>query len=179
MTRTALIVIDIQNGMFGGAPLPALHEAESLLSNTSALLAAGRKAGLSIIYIQHCAYPGQVLIEGTEAWAIHSDIAPMKEDIVVLKKASSAFEETELHAVLKKKGIDTIISCGLQSEHCVTNTSISALELGFTVIVAKDCHSTFPTEDLSASTIVAQQNEFLETKGATVLPVSEIIKLEL
>jgi len=50
------------------------------------------------------------------------------------------------------------------------------LELGFSVIVATDCHSTFPTEELLASEIVAQQNNFLEMKGAITLSVAELVK---
>ena len=176
MLNTALIIIDIQVGMFGPAQVPGIHKSELLLKNTGVLLAAARKAGITIVYIQHCARPGQVVIQGTEAWAIHPNIAPQDKEIVVLKKESSAFEGTELYEILQKEKINNIITCGLQSEYCVTNTSLAALELGFIVTVAKDCHSTVATNEQTPCAIVDQQNNLLKTKGAALLAVVEIVK---
>lgn len=123
-----------------------------------------------------------MLIEGSEAWAIHPDIAliaaQMDEEVaaqsVVLKRASSGFENTELLELLNSRAVDTIITCGLQSEHCVSNTSMAALELGFSVIVARDCHSSFASKELSVAAIVNRQNALLAEQGASVLSVKEI-----
>jgi len=175
MARTALIIIDMQNGMFTEELHTQMHEGIALLENTSHLINAARKSGLAIIYIQHCAYPGQALIKGTEAWEIHQNIAPVEGDIIIEKIESSAFRGTELADILQEKNIDNLITCGMQSEHCVANTSLSALELGFTVNVASDCHSTFPSPQLTAKDIVEQQNSKLKAQGANVVSVSELV----
>jgi nicotinamidase-related amidase len=177
MSEKALIIIDMQKGMFTENLLSTMHEGKALLTNTSLLIDVARKSKLTIIYIQHCAYPGQVLIKGTDAWAIQEEIAPADSDTIVEKIESNAFEGTELASILRKKNIDTVITCGLQSEYCVANTSLAALEHGFKVIVAQDCHSTFPTEELAAEDIVKQQNNALKHKGVNVLSVLELTEM--
>jgi len=174
MSQTALIVIDMQCGMFAGDLHGQMHEGDVLLENTSRLISAARTSDLPIIYIQHCAYPGQALVKGTRAWEIHPNITPMKSDTIVEKHESSAFKNTVLADVLQEQDITTLVTCGLQSEHCVANTSLSALELGFNVIVVNDCHSTFPSQQLTAKEIVAQQNSRLEEKGADVASAFEL-----
>lgn len=82
-----------------------------------------------------------------------------------------------LGRILAEEGIDTIVACGLQSEHCVSNTSFSALELKFTVYVVEDAHSTWPTEHESAPTIIQRQNQALADQGAKVESTSNLIAL--
>lgn len=160
--------------MFVGNLISEMHEGDRLLANACLLIEAARKSDLTVVYIQHCAYPGQVLVKGTDAWKIHQDIAPIEGDIIIEKNESSAFKGTELADVFRKGNIDTLIICGMQSEHCVANTSLSALELGFKVFVVNDCHSTFPSEQLAAKEIVDQQNSELEQKGANTVSVLEL-----
>jgi nicotinamidase-related amidase len=78
--------------------------------------------------------------------------------------------------MLQQLNVDTIISCGIQSEHCVSNTSIAALDLGMNVIVAGDAHSTLSTDDDTAETIIARQNKVLADRGAAVQGTVEILE---
>ncbi|MCZ6571067.1 MAG: isochorismatase family protein, partial [Deltaproteobacteria bacterium] len=107
---------------------------------------------------------------------IHPSVSPTDGEAVIRKHHSSAFESTNLRQVLEERDIDTVISCGLQSEHCITNTSISALELGLDVIVAEDGHSTWTTDQDEASAIVERQNTLLRHRGARIEPVRALVQ---
>lgn len=177
MNGSALLVIDVQAGMFDERMVPAIHAPQDLLGAVSRLIGAARSASIPVIFVQHCAPAGQLLAEGTETWKIHPLISPEPSDSVVLKRAKSAFVETDLQDLLERRGIDTVIACGLQSEHCVSNTSISALELGLNVYVAGDAHSTCSTDDDDASVIIDRQNALLADLGARVRATASIADL--
>ncbi len=175
MKRTALVVIDLQAGAFDPALIPALHRAEALLERTSKLIEAARSAGIPIVFTQHCEPQGRPLAKGSEGWAIHPSLSPAPSDLTVLKLESSAFDGTDLQERLAKLDIDTIIACGIQSEFCVANTCISALELGLGVWLAQDAHSTRSTDDEDASLIIDRQNAQLAGKGTKVQSTASLL----
>ncbi len=129
-----------------------------------------------MVYIQHCADEG-LLVKGSEAWPIHPMIAPKEGDHVIGKFASSAFEGTNLGDVLSNKEVRGIVVCGLQSEHCISNTTLDALIRGINVYVCGDAHSTWSTDEAFAAEIIAERNEDLAKNGAVVAPASEIVSL--
>ena len=174
---TALLVIDVQLCAFDGKLIPAIFRADDLLDGTAKLIAAARTAEIPVIFLQHCALAGQLYREGTKGWEIHPSIEPKPTEAVVQKRESSAFNGTDLRSVLAEKRIDTVITCGLQSEFCVTNTSIAALELGLNVYVAQDAHSTYSTDDDDASAIIDRQNALLSDRGARVQPTRRLVEL--
>ena len=162
---TALLLVDLQSAVFGGFGIPPAHEPDLLLRNASALLREARAAGVPIVHVQHCAGPGEVLEEGTPGWPIAPRLLPAGTEPVVQKRASNAFEGTDLHAVLQALGAGTIVVTGIQSERCVTATCRGALALGYSVRLAQDGHSTWPDATRSAEEIIAAQNEALEREG--------------
>ncbi len=172
----ALLVIDLQVGAFEGMLIPAIDGASELLVRITALVDAARNANSPVIFIQHNAPEGELLAAGTESWQIHPSVAPVDGEIVICKRQSSAFESTELRQVLNEAGVETIVTCGLQSEHCITSTCISALELGLDVMVAEDGHSTWTTEQDEASEIVERQNLQLKSRGARIEPVATLVQ---
>ncbi len=176
MENTALVVIDVQIGAFDGKAMPAVHAGDDVLHRVSRLIVAARAAKVPVIFVQHCAHEGQLLIQGSPAWELHPKIQPSPNEPIVFKRQSSAFDGTGLHRMLQELNLDTIISCGIQSEHCVSNTSIAALDLGMNVIVAGDAHSTLSTDDDKAETIIDRQNKVLAEHGAAVQETAEILK---
>ena len=173
---TALLVIDIQVGAFDAKLIPAIDGAAELLIRIAALVDAARCAGSHVIFVQHCAPEGELLAEGTKGWEMHPSVSPTDGETVIRKHQSSAFESTKLRQILEERDIDTVISCGLQSEQCITNTSISALELGLDVIVAEDGHSTWTTDLDEASAIVERQNTLLRHRGARIEPIRALVQ---
>ena len=170
----ALLVIDVQAGAFDGQRCPPIAEADQLLSTTQGLIAAARAASASVIHVQHGDDAGQVFEEGSTQWHIHASVAPAAGELVVRKRESSAFAGTALEAELRQRGITTLAVCGLQSEHCVTNTTLAALERGFNVLLAHDGHSTWPSASQTAPQIIQQQNELLAARGAQPVACRDI-----
>lgn len=174
MNGTALLVIDVQTGAFDGKSTPAIDHGDDLLIRISSLIDAARVAHVPVVFVQHCAHEGQLLIEGSDAWELHSLVKPELNELIVHKRSSSAFDGTDLHKILQQCNVDTIITCGIQSEHCVSNTGIAALDLGMKVFLPQDGHSTWSTDDENAAAIIDRQNVLLAARGATVKTTAEI-----
>lgn len=170
MPKTALLVIDIQRGAFDGARCPAIDRAAELVANAGALISAARAAGTPVVFIQHCDEPGEAFEADTPHGEFHEALSPQPGDSVVRKRASSAFENTQLAATLQGLGAQQLVLCGLQSEFCVSNTSKAALALGYGVRVAQDGHSTWPSRGRSAQSISDGVNTELQSLGAVLVP---------
>ena len=82
----ALIIIDMQVGVFESAVIPPVAGAKELLSQIDKLIAKARSASVPIIYIQHSGGSGHPLEHGTSGWHIHPDITPTDQDIVIQKR---------------------------------------------------------------------------------------------
>ncbi len=162
---------------FDGKLIPPIHRGAELLEQIVKLTTTARKAGIPVIFVQHCALEGQPYARGTHGWEIHPTISPQLSEVVVYKRQSSGFDGTDLQSVLAQRGIDTVIVCGIQSEFCVTNTSIAALERGLNVYVAQDAHGTLSTEEDEASVIVERQNALLSDRGARIQATNSLVEL--
>lgn len=180
---SALLVIDIQRGAFDGVRYQPIDAPEPFIANACALVNAARAGNHPIVFIQHCeTTPGEVFEEETEHWQLHEALCPEPGreatglESVQKKYASSAFENTELDAKLKAlTGADmTLIVCGLQSEFCVSNTTRSALALGYRVLLAEDGHNTWPSQGRAAAEIRSEVNAQLAAAGATLAPTARL-----
>jgi nicotinamidase-related amidase len=108
---TALVIVDLQQAVFGGHGIPAAHEADRLLGN-AALLQEARASGVPVVHIQHCGAAGEAFEEGAPGWAIAPRLRPAVNEPVVRKRASNAFEDTELRTVLQELGVRTLVITG-------------------------------------------------------------------
>lgn len=176
MSVTALLIVDLQKAAFGGCGIPPAHEADRLLRNASALLQEARASGVPVVHVQHCGAAGEAFAEGAPGWPIAPQLEPIARERVVQKRASNAFEGTELQAVLQEIGAGTVVITGIQSEHCVSATCRGALGLGYGVRLARDGHSTWPDGARSAAEIIAAQNEALEREGARLSSTEDLVR---
>ncbi len=172
---TALLLVDLQTGAFGGHGIPPLQDADELLRNVRALLCEARAAGVPVVHVQHCANRGEVFEEGTSGWSIVGALMPEAGEVVVRKRASNAFEGTDLEQVLQRLGARRILVTGLQSEHCVAATCRGALRLGYSVQLAEDGHGTWPDEARSARDIIESENEALAREGVTLRTTDRLV----
>ncbi len=175
-TSTALLVIDIQRGAFDAVRCPPIAHADRLVTHVSALVAAARTGGHTLVFVQHCDEPLSPFEEGSEHWLLHEALVPASGDVVLKKHASSSFEATDLQAQLDARGIKDLVLCGLQSEFCVSNTARSALALGYTVNVAGDGHGTWPSDDNSADEISGIANTQLLGCGAKIGTTAALVQ---
>ena len=175
MPHTALLIIDVQRGAFDGVLHAPINQPDALIDSATRLLNAARRGGAPVVFIQHCEGPGELFTVDTPQWALHEALVPQAAEAVVHKRASSAFEDTDLAQVLANMKADSLVLCGLQSEFCVSNTAKAALTHGFAVTVAQDGHSTWPSGDLSADAIKAQVNSALAEAGAELATVDNLV----
>lgn len=167
---TALVVIDVQKGLFAEAEV---FRGDEMLIGIRALQDRARAAGLPVLHVQHDGGAGDSLARGSAGFAIHDEVAPLPGEEVVVKTRCDAFLGTDLDAKLKARGIDRVVIAGMQTEYCVDTSVRSAMSHGYKVLLASDAHSTFDSPDLKAADIVAHHNRVLRS-FAEILPAAEI-----
>jgi nicotinamidase-related amidase len=170
-TDTALLVIDVQNGMFE-EPEP-MHDGSGLLERIQGLIQKARECDTPIIYVQHNEGEGYPLETNSPAWNIHPMIAPVSGDTVVQKHTPDSFHETNLHEELTRLGIRKVVLTGLQTDLCIDATCRQASESGYQVTVVNDCHSTWGQGNQSAKQIIEEYNHNFRS-FASVLESSDI-----
>jgi nicotinamidase-related amidase len=156
---TALVVVDVQQGMFTCDP-PPYHAAE-VLQRIATLLERGRVAGVPIFHVRHDGGPGHILAKGSAGWPHHPAVAPRTGELIIDKRHRSAFHDTDFHARLTERGIDRLVIAGLQTEMCVDSACRAAVALGYRVVLASDGHTTWDTPALPAERIIAPHNRTL------------------
>jgi nicotinamidase-related amidase len=87
-----------------------------------------RKAGLTVAY--------GTRQPNMDHWL--KEVAPTGNDIKIINVAQDRFYNTDLDAVLKAKGITTLILTGWKVSGSVTYTSVAATLRGYTVVVPVD-----------------------------------------
>jgi nicotinamidase-related amidase len=171
----ALLIVDMQIMPFiwkdyGGK---SLYNENLLLENARSLINKARKSATPIYYIHFTEGEGSLRAKGEPLWKVHPQIAPQEGDREIIKYYADSFLETELHTLLQKDGVDTIVVCGVQTEYCVDTTVKSAYSHGYHVILANDCHSTYESELLPAQVIIAHHNTIL-AQFADIVPSKKI-----
>jgi nicotinamidase-related amidase len=170
--KTALLLIDIQQGMFG--PDEVCHEPERLLANAAALLGCARAAGVPVFHVQHCEEQGAPLAHESAGWQIRPEVAPRAGEPVTEKWACSSFHKTGLDERLRAAGIGRLVVAGLQTEFCIDTACRVAQSLGYAVTLAGDAHSTMDNPLLKADQIIRHHNRVLSGIIERVAPAAEI-----
>jgi nicotinamidase-related amidase len=159
MKKSALLIIDVQNGMFSEEN--PVFNSNLVISNLKQLLVNARSNNIPIIYIQHNAPTGKMLEPGTKEWEIHPEITPSTIDTVIQKTTPDSFYKTNLQEELQKLYIKQLIIAGIQSEVCVDTTCRNAYSLGYDITLVTDAHSTWDSEELTAQQIINHHNQVL------------------
>lgn len=174
-----LLIIDIQNDYFTGGRM-ALPGAEAACAVASGVLARFRAAGLPVVHIQHQSMrPGSTFfLPGTEGMAIHSGVAPLPGEAVVLKHFPNSFRETDLLEVLRGLGTTSLTICGMMTNMCVDAGVRAAADLGFPCqVVADGCAArdlAFGGVSVPAAQVNAAFLAALALAYATVAPAAEL-----
>ncbi len=170
----ALIVIDVQKGMWGHPDYPPF-DGDGVVDRIAGLIAKARATGVPVMFVQHHGMGDHPFQPGKPGFPFHDKLTPLPTDDVTVKHHGSAFHGTEFDAKLKRAGIDHLIVTGMQSEYCVDSAIRGAVERGYEVTLAGDAHSTGDTKVAKAKDIIAIQNDTLNGSYATVMPAAEIV----
>jgi nicotinamidase-related amidase len=137
--NTALLVIDVQNGVVAGAP-----RRDEVIANINALLGRARDEGVPVIWVQHS---DEGLVRGSDDWEFVPELSRRDGEPLVHKNYGDSFEATELEELLAERGVGRLVVTGAQSDACIRNTIHGGFVRGYDVTLVADAHT---TEDLSA-----------------------------
>jgi nicotinamidase-related amidase len=136
--NTALLVVDVQNGVVGGA-----HERDSVVSNVGSLVDKARGEQIPVVWVQHS---GEGLAKGSDEWRIVPELTRDDAEPLVEKTYADSFEDTALEAVLAGLGVGRLVVAGAQTDECIRSTLHGAIARGYDATLVSDAHT---TEDLS------------------------------
>ena len=171
--RMALVIIDMQRdflepGGFGDALGNDVSRLQQIVPACAALLAGLRARSVPIIHTREGHRPdlsdaprakvergapamrigdegpmGRILIRGESGHDIVADLAPLPGEPVVDKPGKGAFYQTDLELMLRNRGIDTLLVCGVTTEVCVHTTIREANDRGYRCIAVADCCASY------------------------------------
>lgn len=129
ISDSALVLIDCQQTYREGVMQlvgvePALEEAASLLKRF-------RAAKRPVIHIMHDAGPGTPYDIKAPIGQIADMVAPIEGETIIVKNYPSAFEKTELDAVLKTLGVKNVVYVGFMTHMCVNSTTRASFNHGY------------------------------------------------
>jgi nicotinamidase-related amidase len=132
--NTALLVIDVQNGVVGEA-----YDRDAVVSNIAALVEKARAADVDIVWVQH---NDDDLKKDSESWQYVPELVRRDSEPLVQKEYGDAFEDTELESVLAARGIGQLIVSGAQTDACIRSTLHGAIVRGYDATLVSDAHTT-------------------------------------
>ncbi len=158
-SRSALVIVDMQNDFVkeGGSLL--VPDAESTIPAIRGLLDTARNDGMKVVFTQDTHTDGdpeweiwpEHAREGSWGWRIVEDLAPREDELVIRKVRYDAFYGTHLDHFLRLWGVDTLVICGTVANICVHYTAASAALRWYEVVIPKDATSALEPFDLEFS----------------------------
>lgn len=188
----ALIVVDVQNDFVSPEGSAAkrgddVGAAMAVIPNLKHLIEEGRRVGLTIIYIKtiHSEWTDtpswiyrtsqksglNTCREGTWGAEFYEGISPLPSERIVIKHRYSAFINTDLNTVLKARGIQSVLVCGVATNVCVETTARDGYMYDYYVTLIDDCSAAYEAK-LHLGTLenvrrhfglVASSNQVIET----------------
>ncbi|MEV5849588.1 isochorismatase family protein [Streptomyces sp. NPDC051985] len=136
--NTALLIVDVQNGVVAGS-----HNRDEVIANINTLLARARSEAVPVIWIQHSS---DELKPDSAPWQYVPELVREATESLVHKRYGDSFEDTELESVLAAQGVGRVVVTGAQTDACIRSTLHGAMVRGYDATLVADAHT---TEDLS------------------------------
>ena len=123
------------------------------VADTEPLLQAARAAGIPVIHTKVMYHPSgadggwfvrkvpalRKLVPGEPLAEIDPKVAPLAEEVVIVKQYPSPFFGTPLAPMLATLGVDTLILAGCSTSGCVRAGALDGVQHGYRVIVPREC----------------------------------------
>lgn len=149
MTRSALLVMDVQN------VIVERYTDAAYIQRLKGAVEAARAAGIPVIHVAVGFRPGRAEInprnkmfgalagrasspQEQNANAIHPEVAPLPLEPVVVKRRVSGFAGSDLDMVLRSGGIEHLALAGIATSGVVLSTLRQAADLDYTLTVIAD-----------------------------------------
>jgi ureidoacrylate peracid hydrolase len=175
--KTALLVVDMQNAfMLPGVAHSLCPMAQEIVPNINRLAEAVRSSGGTVVWIK-TAYTeetrrswstlyamlgaangerrARALARGSKGYELWPALDVRADDLTVEKTRYSAFIQgsSDLAAVLRERGLDTLLITGTVTNVCCESTARDAMMLNFKTIMITDANAALTDELHNASLI--------------------------
>jgi maleamate amidohydrolase len=125
---------------------------DDCLASAARVLAAAREAGIPVVHTRVSFAAGGVdggpffrkiaalrhFVGDGPLGAIRPEVAPLPEEIVLVKQYASSFFGTSLSSTLTGLGVDTLIIVGVSTSGCIRATAVDAIQNGYIPLVVRD-----------------------------------------
>ena len=159
--NTALLVIDVQNGVMSGA-----YERDAVVANINTLVERARAKDVPVIWVQHSS---EDLARDSESWQYVPELVREESEPLVHKEYGDSFEGTELEELLAERGVGRLVISGAQTDACIRSTMHGGFTRGYDVTLVGDAHTTEDLSQYGAPTpdkVVAHTNLYWEWQEA-------------
>jgi nicotinamidase-related amidase len=136
--NTALLVIDVQNGVVANAV-----NRDDVIKNINTLVDKARAEDVPVVWVQHTS---DELKRDSENWQYVPELVRAESEPLVHKTYGDSFEATDLETFLAERGVGRVVVTGAQTDACIRATIHGAFVRGYDVTLVSDAHT---TEDLS------------------------------
>lgn len=145
---------------------PARAQGVPVYFTTVAYRPDGRDGGM---FVDKIPALRELVVDDPAATEIDPRIAPLQEEIVLVKKYPSAFFHTHLISMLIVDRIDTLIVTGCSTSGCIRATAVDAVSYGYRVAVPEEAVADrWPAPH--------EANLFdIDAKYGDVVPVAEVV----
>lgn len=147
--KTALVVIDLQKGIVSMQTEP--HSSKVVIENTVKILTEARRRDIPVFLVHVTPSPdlkdalrpvsetSYQMSKYDSSWSEYvPELSIQPSDFLITKHQWGAFYGTDLDLQLRRRGIDTIILCGISTNFGVESTGRFAYEYGFNQIFVSD-----------------------------------------
>lgn len=156
--NAALIMIDVQRGFeredrWGRRDNPAAED------NMRALQTLWLETSRPLVVVQHdSTQEGSTLSPADPGNALKDFVDLSAASLHVRKSVNSAFYgDPDLERWLREHGVDTVVICGITTNHCCETTARMAGNLGFTVLFVADATHTFDQTASNGMSLTAEE----------------------
>jgi nicotinamidase-related amidase len=173
--HTALLVIDVQNGVVGSA-----YERDRIIGTISALVDKARAEDVPVLWVQHS---DDGMPRGSEGWEYVPELQRLDSEPLVHKTYGDSFEATDLEERLAERGVGRLVVTGAQTEACIRSTLHGALVRGYDATLVSDAHTTEDMREwgfpIPPDQSIAYTNAYWEWASApgrkgTVTPAAQV-----
>lgn len=182
ITRSALIIIDMENGFINEESVHCIINAKKTIPACARAVALAREKGIPVFFVkrQYRTDGSDVELTRYDSWiaggrsmvpgstGVNSDefpaeLSPQEGDYVIVKPRWSAFFQTPLDLILRRLQVRTVILAGTTTPNCIRTTCYDANALDYNVVILSDCCSS-QTEEIQRVNL-----EDMERMGAHIM----------
>ena len=205
-TRSALLVIDMENGFVHPEGGHWIRFAQSMVPNCVRAVELARAKGIPVFFVKRLyradgsdveltRYPGWVAggracrpaSTGPNSAQAPEGLRPQPGDYTIIKPRWSAFFQTELDLILRRLDVRTVILTGTTTPNCIRTTCYDAIALEYNTVVLTDCCSSHTEEiqrvnleDMArAGAILMDSASFADYGPGTVEDLSAAIRARM